>query len=90
MVNTNPVDYKKVIATVDVSGWNPAANNISVTVVYKDATSQTGSSVYTIPFPEVGQVPMMFATDPIVPWMLERKNFPEWWLNNMEVVDTAE
>jgi hypothetical protein len=90
MVNTNPVDYKKVIATVDVSGWNPAANNISVTVVYKDATSQMGSSVYTIPFPEVGQVPMMFATDPIVPWMLERKNFPEWWLKNMEVVDTAE
>jgi hypothetical protein len=90
MVNTNPVDYKKVIATVDVSGWNPAANNISVTVVYKDATSQTGSSVYTIPFPEVGQVPMMFATDPIVPWMLERKNFPEWWLNNVEVEDNVE
>lgn len=90
MVNTNPVDYKKVIATVDVSGWNPAANNISVTVVYKDATSQTGSSVYTIPFPEVGQVPMMFATDPIVPWMLERKSFPEWWLNNMEVEENVE
>lgn len=90
MANTNPVDYKKVIATVDVSGWNPAANNISVTVVYKDATSQTGSSVYTIPFPEVGQVPMMFATDPIVPWMLERKSFPEWWLNNVEVEDNVE
>ena len=90
MVNTNPVDYKKVIATVDVSGWIPAANNISVTVTYEDASSQTGSSVYTIPFPEVGQVPMMFATDPIVPWMLERESFPEWWLNNKEVEDNVE
>jgi hypothetical protein len=33
---------------------------------------------------------MMFATDPIVPWVLERKNFPEWWLNNMEVEENVE
>jgi hypothetical protein len=26
---------------------------------------------------------MMFATDPIVPWMVEYDNFPEWWFKNV-------
>jgi hypothetical protein len=33
---------------------------------------------------------MMFATDPIVNWMYERDNFPEWWLDNHSDDTTAE
>ena len=84
MVNTavDEIRYDKVLAQFSVSGWNPAANNISITVKYDDQNSQTGASFYTIPFPEVGQVPMMFATYPSVPWMVEREDFPTWWLDN--------
>lgn len=80
--------YSKVIAQFPISGWIPNANNISVTVTYKDETTKTGSTFYTIPFPEVGQVPMMFATDPSVFWMVERQDFPTWWLENHS--DTTE
>lgn len=81
MVNTKPeIAFNKVIDQFKVTGWNPTANNISVTVTYKDETSETGSTIYTIPFPKVGQVPMMFATDVLVPWMEEWLNFPKWWL----------
>ena len=84
MVNTgvDEIRYDKVLAQFPVTGWIPSANNISVTVTYKDATSETGATTYTIPFPEVGKVPMMFATDVKVPWMVEHENFPEWWLDN--------
>ena len=90
MVNTglNSIIYSKVIAQFPISGWIPNANNISVTVTYKDETTKTGSTFYTIPFPEVGQVPMMFATDPSVFWMVERQDFPTWWLENHS--DTTE
>ena len=80
MENTYSPDYTKVIDQFEISGWIPGQNNISVTVTYKDETSKTGSTIYTIPFPKVGQVPMMFASDPIVPWMIEKRNFPKWWL----------
>lgn len=83
MVNTTSIDYTKVYDEVDVPAWNADANNISVTITYKDATTETGTNVYTIDFPEVGRVPMMFATDPIVPWMVEYDNFPEWWFKNV-------
>ena len=84
MVNTDPADtqFNRELATFSISGWNPSDNNISVTVTYKDETSKTGNTFYTIPFPEVGQVPMMFATDPSVLWMYERVDFPTWWLEN--------
>ena len=84
MVNTTPnkIIYGKELAKFSVSGWNPSTNNISITVKYSDENSVTGAKTYTIPFPEVGQVPMMFATDPSVPWMVERQDFPEWWLEN--------
>ena len=80
MENTTSPDYTKVIDQFEISGWIPDQNNISVTVTYKDNTSETGNTIYDIPFPKVGQVPMMFATDPIVSWMIEKKNFPKWWL----------
>ena len=82
MANTDPADteFNKALATISISGWNPDENNISVTVTYKDETTKTGNTFYTIPFPEVGQVPMMIATDPSVLWMYERVDFPTWWL----------
>ena len=92
MVNTDPneIDYTKVIAEFPISGWIPNDNNISVTVKYSDENSETGSSFYTIPFPEVGKVPMMFATDILVPWMEERINFPQWWLLNFQGEEVVE
>ena len=81
MVNTDAdTEFNKALATISISGWNPDANNISITVTYKDETTKTGETFYTIPFPEVGQVPMMIATDPSVLWMYERVDFPAWWL----------
>jgi hypothetical protein len=59
-------------------------------VKYSDENSETGSSFYTIPFPEVGKVPMMFATDILVPWMEERINFPQWWLLNFQGEEVVE
>lgn len=84
MVNTDPANtlFNKELATISISGWIPDENNISVTVTYKDETTKTGTNFYTIPFPEVGQVPMMFATDPSVLWMYERVDFPAWWIEN--------
>ena len=90
MVNTNPIDFTKVYAEIDVPGWIPVQNNISVTVTYKDARSSTGTGTYTIPFPEVGQVPMMFATYVNVPWMKERINFPEWWVDYSKILNPDE
>ena len=90
MVNTDPIDYTKVYAEINVPGWIPAQNNISVTITYKDETSATGSSIYTIPFPEVGQIPMMFATYVNVPWMKERNNFPEWWVDYSKILNPEE
>ena len=70
--------------------FNLYNNNISVTVKYSDENSETGSSFYTIPFPEVGKVPMMFATYVNVPWMKERINFPEWWVDYSKILNPDE
>lgn len=91
MVNTDAdTEFNKALATISISGWNPDDNNISVTVTYKDETTKTGNTFYTIPFPEVGQVPMMIATDPSVLWMYERVDFPTWWLENENNSDTGD
>jgi hypothetical protein len=87
MENTNPLDFTRVIDEISISGWQPDNNNISVTVVYNDGKTETGNTIYEIPFPKVGQIPMMFATDPIVPWMLEKTNFPRWWLDDQGRID---
>ena len=85
MVNTGLDDilYSKELDNISISGWDPSTNNISITVKYSVDDSKTGTSIYyeyDIPFPEVGQVPMMFATNINVPWMVEREDFPKWWL----------
>ena len=66
---------KDVNSEKDVTGWNPALNNVSVTVEVPDNTK--GSTMYNAvnEFPEKGAFPMMFACDPEVKWAAERQEF---------------
>ncbi len=74
MYNTTNIDSGKVLAEFVVSGWDENANNVSVTVNSKDG------NVMNIPFPKVGEAPMIIATNISVPWMNERVSIPEsWW-----------
>lgn len=52
----------------DITGWNPDANNISISV------RQTGSGdgVNSLTFPAAGNVPLIIATSTKQPWMQER------------------
>ena len=68
-MNSNPE------ITKDVSGWNPDTHNILVKV-----KGQQSENVYIIPFPKVGEVPMVIAKDTYQPWMDERQHIPSsWW-----------
>lgn len=74
MYNTQgTIDYDKVLAEFEVSGWNAGANNISVTVTEKSG------DVCTITFPKKGTAPMIIAVDPTQKWMGERKSVPSSW-----------
>ena len=74
MYNTQgTIDYDKVLAEFEVSGWNAGANNISVTVTEKSG------DVFTITFPKKGSAPMIIAVDPTQKWMGERKSVPSSW-----------
>ena len=75
MLNTGrdgEIDYEKELDTFKVEGWNPTANNISVTVEGKAIT-----------FPETGKAPMIIAVDPTTNWMVERTPVPEDWFKNI-------
>jgi len=54
-----------------VTGWNPAQNNVSVTVKSEE------SQMYNVTneFPKTGAFPMMFACDPEIKWVAERQGF---------------
>lgn len=54
-----------------VSGWDPNANNISVTVKQRS----DGEGVSSITFPAAGSVPLIIATSINQPWMEERESF---------------
>jgi hypothetical protein len=74
MLNTGrdgEIDYEKELDTFKVEGWNPTANNISVTVEGKAIT-----------FPETGKAPMVIAVDPTTNWMFERTPAPESWFKD--------
>ena len=66
---------KDVNIEKDVTGWNPAQNNVSVTVEVPNKTQ--GSTMYNAvnEFPVKGAFPMMFACDPEVKWAAERQMF---------------
>ena len=76
MYNTQrgAVDYNAVLAEFDVTGWNPNANNITVTVKGKDS-----SAPVVIPFPKKGEIPMIIAEHPARKWMFERESIPADW-----------
>jgi hypothetical protein len=70
MVNTSNIDYDLCLDAFEVSGWNPNANNVSVTVEDKDGYK------YGLPFPEKGDIPFIIATYDGKYWMSERQRIP--------------
>ena len=69
---------QSILAKFDIENndWNPATNNIKVTV---NGKGQSGE-VKTITFPKQGEAPMMIAVDKDVKWMTERSSVPSsWW-----------
>lgn len=66
---------KDVNIEKDVTGWDSAQNNVSVTVEVPDKTQ--GSKMYDAvnEFPKVGEFPMMFTCDPEVKWAAEKQEF---------------
>lgn len=74
MYNTQgTIDYDKVLAEFEVTGWNASDNNISVTVTEKSG------NVVNITFPKKGTAPMIIAVDPTQKWMNERQSVPDTW-----------
>ena len=80
MINTKNPDYSAVLKKFDVAiydattnpeGYNPTANNISVTVFQKDSDRTAN----VVGFPKNGAVPMMIATDAGIKWAKERSRF---------------
>ena len=76
MYNTENPEWDANLAEFPVSGWNPSTNNITVT-----ANSVVNDGVIlSIPFPRVGDVPMILAFDTWVDWMKEKVSLPkDWW-----------
>ena len=76
MYNTQTIEGGKELAKFEVTGWEPANNNVSVDVV-----SNVGQSVIvSIPFPKKGEVPMIIAFDTFYAWMAERESLRnDWW-----------
>ena len=74
MYNTQgTIDYDKVLAEFEVTGWNASDNNISVTVTEKSG------HVFNITFPKEGTAPMIIAVDPTQKWTGERVSVPSTW-----------
>ena len=82
MVNTgNNYDINYVLGTFDATGYDPATNNISVTV-YKKTETVGSEGVYEIPFPEMGAAPKIVAVSVETKWMTERKRVPKEWFTS--------
>ena len=81
MYNTKNPTYELILSEFEVSGWVPASNNIKVLVEQNDKNaSQSGDVIVEIPFPRVGEVPMIIAVDPLVYWNKEWVELREdWW-----------
>ena len=74
MYNTQgSIDYDKVLAEFEVTGWNSTSNNVSIKVNGKNG------EVYTIAFPKAGTAPMIIAVDPTQKWMPEQESVPASW-----------
>jgi hypothetical protein len=66
-------DYTKVLYTIDdlPLDYDPASNNISVTVYQKDSNMPSA----TVNFPATGTVPMIIAANAYEEWSVERVSF---------------
>ena len=74
MYNTQGnVDYNKVLAEFEVTGYDYNANNIGIKV-----DGEKGQ-VFEITFPKAGTAPMIIAVDPTQNWMKERISVPKEW-----------
>lgn len=62
-----------------VKGWKPGENNISIKV-----RENKNGSIYTVTFPEEGEIPMIIATDPEVGWMEERIPITKEWFDSLK------
>ncbi len=61
-----------------ISGWKPEQNNITVQV-----GNGKSDVPYTVVFPKDGEIPMIIAVDPDVPWMEERISITEVWFESI-------
>ena len=86
MYNTNPIDGAMVLAEFDVTGWNPAENNITVSVKSKD----NNGVITVIPFPKKGEVPMIIALDTFYAWMPEQESLPKDWYKILDEDEVEE
>lgn len=80
MLNTGvggAISYGAELDVIEVTGWNPEANNITVTVAGKGSDE----GVKTIGFPKEGEVPMIIAVEPTTNWMNERISIPASWFS---------
>ena len=76
MYNTENPQWDDNLAEFPVSGWDPSTNNITVTA---NSVANDGV-ILSIPFPRVGDVPMILAFDTWVDWMKEKVSLPkDWW-----------
>ena len=76
MYNTQgEIDYDKVLAEFEVTGWSYDTNNISFRANGKDG------KLYTVLFPKKGEAPMMIAVEPTAKWMDERESIPSSWFS---------
>lgn len=74
-------DKKKSLAEVDVTGWDPKTNNVSI-VVYNP--SATPAETF-IEFPLVGAVPKMVAVELDRTWKEEKAEVPDFeWFSDFE------
>jgi hypothetical protein len=72
MYNTQEPDYTKVLHTIDLPNeYDPASNDISVTVYQKDSNMPSA----TVNFPADGTVPMIIAANAYEEWSVERVAF---------------
>ena len=73
MYNTQAPDYTKVLYTIDdlPLDYDPATNNISVTVYQKDSDKVSAN----VNFPANGAIPMIIAANAYEEWSVERVAF---------------
>ena len=87
MYNTENPKWDDVLVEFPVQGWNPSTNNVTLTV----GSISNSDVIISIPFPRVGEVPMIIALDTCVDWQNERVSLPkDWWVPADELIEAAE